>query len=455
MLKNALKTLLLLSAAMGCSLLVGLLGVGNESIIMVFLLGVLFTTVLTGSYGWGVGASLCSVVLFNFFFTEPKYTFLVYSTRDLMLLVFFLATAIVSGTVTSRLQREMELAGRNERTAQTLYRISSGFLSASGRERIAEKGIDFVREYAGADCDVLPAGERTHQDRAGESFPIQSSGLTLGELEVYGGAPNEQQRLVIRAVAAQMGIALEREKLVSERENIRLEMERERQRSMLLRSVAHDLRSPLTALSGAGSLLSDSYDSLSDAQRRKLASDISEETVWLSDLVENILSMTRITEDKLLLHKQDEVIDDVVGEAVAHTERLLRDRKLTVCLPEQVVTVPMDGKLIVQVIINLLENAARHTPEDSEIRLTAASDGKKLTVSVADTGEGVPPELRDRVFERFVTGDKGAADGRKGLGLGLAICRTIVEAHGGRISLRENTPRGAVFTFTLPMEEKS
>ncbi len=229
-------------------------------------------------------------------------------------------------------------------------------------------------------------------------------------------------------------------------------MEREQQRGTLLRSVAHDLRSPLTAISGAGNLLADNYFRLSDAERRKLASDISEEIVWLSDLVENILSMTRISEQKIVLHKQDEVIDDVIGEAVKHTERLLRDRQFHVKLPDEVVTAPMDGKLIAQVVINLLENAVRHTPPDSEISLTVHAESE-LTVSVADTGNGIPDAIRDHLFERFVTQASDIVDGRQGLGLGLSICKTIIEAHGGTISVSDNVPKGSIFTFTLPMEE--
>ncbi|MEG1632832.1 MAG: ATP-binding protein [Oscillospiraceae bacterium] len=451
--KNALKTLLTLALALLCSLSIGYMGVGNESIIMVFLLGVLFTTVLTGSYIWGVSASIACVMLFNYFFTAPRHTFLIYSTRDLIMLAFFLVTAIVSGTVTSRLRREIELAGQNERTAATLYRIASGFLSASGVPSITEKGVAFVSEYAGARCDVALGDETQRQERAGDSYPIKSAAGTLGDLTVYGGAPNEQQKLIIKTVATQMGIAIDRENLVEERENIRIAMEKERQRAMLLRSVAHDLRSPLTALSGSGSLLADSYDKLTDAERRKLATDISEETVWLSDLVENILNMTRISEDSLVLKKQDEVIDDVVGAAVAHTERLLRSRKLSVSLPDEVIAVPMDARLITQVLVNLLENAVRHTPETSDISLGVRAEGNLLRVSVADTGDGVPRDMHERVFERFVTQEGAVADGRRGLGLGLAICRTIVEAHGGKISVSDNEPKGAVFSFTLPRGE--
>lgn len=447
MVKNAVKTIVVIIFATCCSLLINSLGVDNESIIMVFLLSVLFTAVLTSSRSWAIGAALLSTMLFNFLFTEPRYTFLIYSTNDLMLLAFFLVTGVVSGTVTSQLQREMELAGQNEQTARTMYQIASGFLSASGKENVIKKAEDLVREYAGLDCTV-----RLGQDRAGKGLDIKSASGMLGKLILLNGEPEGQQLLIVQAVCTQLGIALERENLVADREEIRLAMEREQQRGMLLRSVAHDLRSPLTAISGAGTLLADEYDALTDSERKKLASDVSEEIIWLTDLVENILSMTRISEQKIVLHKQDEVIDDVIGEAVKHTERLLHDRRFQVRLPDEVVTVPMDGKLISQVIINLLENAARHTPADSAITLSVEI-GDRLSVSVADTGNGVPEAIRSRIFERFITQDGGIVDGRRGLGLGLAICKAIVEAHGGEIHVTDNIPKGSIFTFTLPMEE--
>jgi two-component system sensor histidine kinase KdpD len=445
--KNAAKTVLVMGLAAGLSLLIASVGVGNESIIMLFLLSVLFTAVLTSSRSFAIGTALICAMLFNLLFTEPRYSFFIYSTNDLMLLIFFLVTGIVSGTVTSRLKRQMELASQNERTTQTMYRIASGFLSASGKESVLKKAEELVWEYAGLHCT-------THlgQQDTCKGFEIHSGSGTLGRLMLPDREPEGQQLLIVQAVCTQLGIALERENLVSEREKIRLAMEREQQRGAILRSVAHDLRSPLTALSGAGTLLTDNYDNLSDSERRKLASDISEEIVWLTDLVENILNMTRISEQKLVLHKQDEVIDDVIGEAVKHTERLLRDRSFQVKLPEAVVSAPMDGKLIAQVIINLLENAVRHTPPDSGITLTVEA-GNCLTVSVADTGGGIPAALRSHLFERFVTRDEEIVDGRRGLGLGLSICKAIVEAHGGKFAVTENLPKGSIFAFTLPMEE--
>jgi two-component system sensor histidine kinase KdpD len=431
---------------------------------MVFLLGVLFTSVLTSSRIFSMGIAICSVFVFNFLFTEPRFSFFIYNPTDFMLLLFFLITAAVSGTITSRLQNEKINSGRNEKTARMLYEIASGFLSVSGKKNVAEKGEALIQEHVGLKCRVLLS------DRPGSSvsaaalndsadsdnvFEIRSSSDRIGTLVTSEKKLNDMQKLVIRATCVQLGIALEREELVYERESIRLAMEREQQRTILLRSVAHDLRSPLTALSGASTLLTDGYDSLDDKERKKLSSDMSEEIIWLTDLVENILNMTRISEKKLVLNKQEEVIDDIVGEAVAHTKRLLSSRSFTVNLPAEVVTAPMDGRLIIQVIINLLENAVRHTPDNASISLSAWADADKVYVSVKDTGDGIPESIRGRLFERFVTQDDKIVDGRRGLGLGLAICKTIVRAHGGEITAEDNIPKGSSFTFYIPREEKT
>lgn len=452
------KTAAIFVAATGCAVGISMLGVGSESIIMVFLLGVLFISVLTSSYVYGILASILSLMLFNYLFTEPKLTFVVSSTRDLILLLFFLITAIVSGFIASGLKKQMWLAAKNERTVRTLYEIASGFVSINGTEPIIQRGISYIHDYIGRPCAVRLGETIVAQSQEAETatgkfrdFPIQSVSGKLGSLRIFGET-SEKKEMLITAVAMQLGIALSREQLRVEQENIRLAMERERQRSTVLRSVAHDLRSPLTALSGASSLLDENYERLSDMERKKLASDISDETLWLTNLVENILSMTRIGDQQLRLVIEDEVIDDIVSEAVSHTQRLLKDRKFTATLPKTVVMVPVDGRLMVQVIINLLENAVRHTPPEAEISLSVTERNGFVELSVADTGEGIAPEVQSKVFDRFVTLDRGITDSKRGLGLGLAICKAITEAHGGSIRMEQNRPHGAVFTISLPLE---
>ena len=450
---NIEKTLAVIAITMLFAFFMNLLKVGNESIIMVFLLSVLFAAVLTSSRVWAIAVAIISVLLFDFFFTMPLYTFIIYKPGDLILLVFFLITAIVAGTITSRLQSEIELSEKNEHTAVTLYKITSAFLAESGEQKIVSRAEKMFYEYACVTARVRLSV--TDCETAGKMYDITGAAGKIGSVFVSEKEPDEQQDLIIRAICSQLGIALERERLVVEREEIRLAMEKERQRSMLLRSIGHDLRSPLTALSGAGCLLSDNYERLTDSERKKLARDVSEESVWLTDLVENIMNMTRISESRLLLNKEYEVIDDIVAEAVKHTERLFEGRDIRVVLPDHVVAAMMDGRLMVQVIVNLLENAARHTPPDSPIEISVRMLSHDIEVSVADEGDGVPDEIRSRLFEKYATLDSRIVDGRKGLGLGLAICKTIVEAHGGKIRYEDNHPKGSVFSFTIPAEETS
>lgn len=433
------------------------LHIGNQSIIMVFLIGVLFCSVTTASIAYGILASVMSLILFNYFFTEPRFTFVIAATGDLVLLVFFMVTAVVSGMVTTRLQNQMELTMESERTARRLHRLALSFLTVSGEANIIGEGVSCVRENTGLECQVCLRGEETETafGMAYQDFDILSSEGSLGTLRVFTGGRtlSERDRMILSAIATHLGIALYREKLRVEQENIRVAMEREQQRSMLLRSVAHDLRSPLTALYGTGSLLADRYDSLSDRERREMAVNMSEEILWLINLVENILNMTRINENRLVLHKRREALDDLVSEAAQHTKRLMEGRRFTVQLPEEVVILPTDGKLIVQTIINLLENAVKHTPESAEVCLSASAKDGMVSISVADTGSGVPDAMKEKIFDRFVMGRSGVADGKRGLGLGLAICRAIVEAHGGKIWVEDNVPHGARFVFTIPMEE--
>lgn len=460
--KSGMKIILIFTLTVLSSLAVSLLGVGKESIIMVYLLGVLFTTVLTSSYFYGILTSVASLMIFNFLFTEPRFTFVVYNRNDIVLLMFFLITAVVSGIVTSRLQQQIELTERNERTTQVLYQIASGFLPVSGKQMIVERGITYIREYTNCDCSVELDGSEIFPEEIMFNpgietlkYPIRSVGGPLGVMEIatQGTRIDERTKLIIQTVVTQLGIALDREQLYNDQEQIRLAMESERLRATLLRSVAHDLRSPLTGLLGAGNLLADNYYHLKDQERIQLATDISEEIIWLSNLVENILDMTRINESQLVILKENEVVDDVVSEAVSHVDRLIRDRHLTVSLPDDVVMVPMDGRLIVRVLINLLENAVHHTLPEAAITLSADVQGDMMEFTVADTGDGIDESVRQGLFDRFVTLDKVVSDGKRGIGLGLANCKALIEAHGGSIRAEDNNPKGAKFIFTLPMKD--
>ena len=174
---------------------------------------------------------------------------------------------------------------------------------------------------------------------------------------------------------------------------------------------------------------------------------------WLIDLVENLLSITRIEGSEKLTDIQPELIDDVFREAVSHADRMLKNHRFEISLDDELLLAYMDARLIVQVIINLINNAVKYTPEGSHITLSAYSEGDKVAISVSDDGSGIADEAKEKIFDMFYTANKGSGDARRGLGLGLALCKSIVQAHGGSITVEDNVPHGAVFKFTLPKAE--
>ena len=232
-----------------------------------------------------------------------------------------------------------------------------------------------------------------------------------------------------------------------------MQIEKEQLRADLLRSISHDLRTPLTSISGNASNLLSNENEFSQETRMQIYGDIYDDSMWLIKLVENLLSVTRIEDGRMDLRMSAELMDDVIAEAMRHTDRNRDGRKIEVSSDEEFILGKMDARLIVQVVINLVDNAVKYTPEGAQIRIHTGKKDGMVVVSVSDTGPGIPDEQKSKVFDMFYTGTNRAADGRRSLGLGLGLCRSIIRAHGGEIWVSDNKPQGAVFTFTLPAEE--
>lgn len=232
-----------------------------------------------------------------------------------------------------------------------------------------------------------------------------------------------------------------------------MQIEKEQLRADLLRSISHDLRTPLTSISGNASNLLSNENEFSQETRMQIYGDIYDDSMWLIKLVENLLSVTRIEDGRMDLRMSAELMDEVIAEAMRHTDRNRDGRKIEVSSDEEFILGKMDARLIVQVVINLVDNAVKYTPEGAQIRIHTGKKDGMVVVSVSDTGSGIPDEQKSKVFDMFYTGTNRAADGRRSLGLGLGLCRSIIRAHGGEIWVSDNKPQGAVFTFTLPAEE--
>jgi two-component system sensor histidine kinase KdpD len=258
---------------------------------------------------------------------------------------------------------------------------------------------------------------------------------------------------IMGAILNECAFALEKTELINEQRDTAIKLEQEQLRANLLRSISHDLRTPLTSISGNAGILIGNDEKIEVEERERLYLDIYDDSMWLINLVENLLSVTRIENGAMNLNLQAELVSDVVGEAMKHINRKSIEHEITVEEEDDMLVAKMDAKLIMQVIINLVDNAIKYTVVKSHIVIRTRKRKQDIVIEVSDNGVGIADEQKEKLFDMFYTVDNHIADGRRGMGLGLALCKSIIMAHGGDISVRDNIPSGTIFRFTLKEEE--
>lgn len=482
-LQDILKTAGILAACTALGYVFQLAGLRTENISMIYLVGVLLVTLATGTLVYGIVASVVSILAYNFFFTAPTLTLQVYDPNYVVTLVILLVGSFIVSTLTNKLHKMILEARRREKQMAALYERSSGFLNISGTENIITHGLYGLSKtqnrqaiiYKGDDLARTAASEAEEENRAArwcfenvkpcgcgtdyfpESawmyLPLRSGNNVFGVAGVHcDQAPMTDSELMLtRMVVSQISGALERETLYRQEAENEVRIEKEHLRNNLLRAVSHDLRTPLTGIAGSADFLAHSLKNLSAEEVLSLVNGIGNDALWLNNMVENLLNMTRINEDGVALNKQGEVVDDIVGEAYRRVSRIKTDKTIKIDVPEEVVEVRMDGRLIIQVLTNLLDNALKHTPDKTQIELSAYPENGYMVFEVKDNGQGIDPQIMDKVFDNFVTAPATSADAKRGMGIGLGICKSIVEAHGGVIAAKNNEQGGATFKFALPM----
>ena len=222
-----------------------------------------------------------------------------------------------------------------------------------------------------------------------------------------------------------------------------------------LRSISHDLRTPLTTIAGNASSLLSNGKSFDEQTRYQIYQDIYNDSVWLNNLVENLLYATRIEEGRMVLNTSTELLADVIDDAVRHVKQHSGKHSIFVESDDEYILVTADARLIVQVIINIVDNAVRYTPPGSHITIRSCRENNMAVVYIEDNGNGISDEDKEHVFDKFYSGTNRIADNRRSIGLGLYLCKAIIEAHGGTITVRDNNPAGAVFVFTLPLADNA
>jgi two-component system sensor histidine kinase KdpD len=481
----------LVVVAWAVAFLLQVAGLSEANKAVVFLPVVVVAAIWWGLWP-GVVAAVASVLAFDFFFVPPYYTFAVRDAQYLVTLIVFLAVALLVGTLGARLRRQVQTSRVRERRLDVLFRLSRSLSAVSGTHQLAvaaQREVATIfggpvtiylphgsilepvvsaeelpdtahevavatwvyehREIAGNGTDTLPNALATY-------VPLTTPQATVGALGVqpprshYLLSPENRQ--LLETVAGIIGLAIERDELAEQRRCAIVDAETERTRSSLLSAVSHDLRTPLAVIAGTTSTLLEMGDAADRATRDALLTEVYDESNRLTRLVENLLSMTRLESGVTVVDKQWFPLEDVVGSTLSRLRKETAGRTITKNIPAELPLVPLDGVLIEQVLFNLIDNALKYSPPGSPIEIAARTDEGTVRIDVADRGPGLNEQERERVFEKLYRGAASKAGGR-GAGLGLSIAHAIVAAHGGRIWAADRPGGGAVFSFSLPLEE--
>ena len=494
---DTLKSSGLLTAATLFSLVLQRLDTGDINIVMIFILSVLMISKVTTGYAYGILSSILSVLVLDFFFVKPYLTFDAIQPGYPITFLIMLLVALLTSTMVVRVKTQAKEAVNRERKTEVLYEINKKLLVTRGLDNIISLTIEYVTFIFGraaifytedpangkkgfvlqtgteVDSSILQtpeeeavahwvfvnkkragAGTDTLMGATGFYMPIMLQGNVIGVLGISceeGNTLNHDNRTFLRMITSLVAMALERQRLSDEQRRIMIESEKEIMRSNLLRAISHDLRTPLTAITGASSALLENKKIIDEQTHDKLLLDIKEDSQWLIRMVENLLSITRINKAAMSVRKTPQAVEEVVSESLARVRNKYKGYHILVKVPEELLLVPMDATLIEQVIINLLENAIKHSEMDAPIELLVTKDGDNAVFTVSDHGKGITPEEFPTLFEGYSSGKSKTADSSRGMGIGLSICRSIIQAHGGKIEAENKIDGGAVFRFILPI----
>ena len=470
------------------------LGFTEANIIAVYIFGVLITSIITTNRLCSLVTSFVSVLVFNFFFTIPRFTFHFYDPDYLVTFTIMFMVAILTGSLATKLKDNAKQSARAAFRTKILFETNQLFQKETDEQSILNATAEQLIKLLKRDLVIYPSEGKNLADPViyrvgdGDTYDLNSenekavaawvfrnnkhAGATTDTLanarcrylavrvnqQVYGVvgiAMNEVpldsfENSVLLSILGECALALENVKNAKEKEEAAILAKNEQLRANLLRAISHDLRNAADIYFRSASNLLTNYEKMDDAIKVQTFTDIYDDSM-ADQSGENLLAVTRIEGGRVNLTKSVELIDEVITEASRHINRKSKEHIIRTSFSQDFLLAHMDAKLVVQVIINLVDNAIKYTPAGSNHRnLYGQKDQWIVVSSVADDGPGIPDDQKSRIFEMFYSGTNKIADSRRSLGLGLSFVQTIVTAHGGTISVSDNQPKGATFTFTLP-----
>ena len=429
------------------------LGFTEANIITVYLLGVLLTAMATASRSSYCLSAIGSVLVFNFFFTSPRFSFKVYAQGYPVTFLIMLLAALIVGTLTDRMKGHAKQSAHAAYRTNLLLETNQLLQKCVTDEDILQAARNQVSKLLGRKTDMLP-GVAAPTNRNALYFPVKLQSRVYATVVVEGTTPLEAfENSILLSILGECALALENNQNARDMEAAKVQAENEKLRANLLRAISHDLRTPLTSISGnAGILLSD-CGVLDNDTKQQMYADIYDDAAWLNNLVENLLAVTKIEEGRMDLKMQPHLVEEIVAEAMAHVSRKCCEHSISVEHEDELLLAKCDARLMIQVIINLVDNAIKYTPQGSHICVSTCRRGDFAQISVSDDGQGIPDTEKSQVFQMFYTGTNPIADSRRSLGMGLSLCKSIVTVHGGEITVSDHKPRGTIFTFTIPTGE--
>lgn len=493
--RDAVVTLLCLAISTAVGFAFDWAGFSESNIITIYILGVLVTAVSTSGHLYGAANSLLSVLAFNFFFTEPRFTLQADGPSYPVTFLIMLSSSIIASSLASRVKEQARMAAEKSYytelllgSSQKLQTIRTEWdclrLTAEQLSRMFDRPVIYALNDADKELDfrIEPADEHTlleklsteeigvakwvqknnkHAGATTNTLPdskwlFLSVRGTRGVMGIVGVpiagyvVPDAFGKNLMVALLGECGLSQERIRLEEERNQIALQTQRESLQANLLRAVSHDLRTPLTNINGSVGILMGKDQTLKPEVREQLYTAIDDDTNWLINMTENLLAATQLETDRTKLKTAPELLEDLFQSAVRQLDRRARDHHISVDLEDQTLMVSMNAGMIQRVIINMMNNAIQYTPKDSHIILSGTRRKDWVEISVSDDGPGIPDEAKKHLFDLFYTAEQGKPDSKRGLGLGLHLCQSIVNAHGGTITVSDHAPSGTTFRFTLP-----
>lgn len=457
----------------------------ETTIVLLYIVAVLMTARYSNGFLWGMVASITATFTFNYFFTEPYFTFSVNNPNYVITFAVMTIVAFVTGALTSREKLLAKQAIEKENEMRVLYKLTNMLSLGDSFEKIGKIAIEQISDLLKCNVSflygmkenldfyhliqknkdvyelkkVLGYYNKSNKNEDYTDWNVEGQEGLLGIIRIPNDKENKingnQQRL-LKYMIENIAIALDRVSASEERYKDKELMEQERYRANLLRAISHDIRTPLMGIMGTSEMIMNISDN--DDPRKNLAKGIYQDADWLHSLVENILTLTRLQDGKMVLHTNVESLEEIIASAVNRIEKRVLGYEILVEIPEEYIQLPMDARLIEQVVVNLLDNAVKHTKKTEEIKIVVSKEELKekeyqARVTVMDRGEGILDKDVPNIFQMFYTTSIKPSDSQYGIGLGLAICETVMKAHGGTITGKNRTDgKGAVFSFTLPMK---